>query len=259
MWFSKGDIFMIVEINKVKYKIDFPESFRISANSIEKLEKVISNCLMSISQSNDLRKIVIESWLIIDFFVRLLLEQCFELASFTCDTLDPKYDLLPESFKKCIELLRTILREHRKLPIKQKEGEEIRASAGIWLSMERENPDLYKVLNDFVEKYNKEKYGSNEEYAIIYLQSINQYYRHEYVKQCEFIDDDWFDNVMKINKARNKAAHMYDVNDIYKVFGKSGENAFEQSKTFCLNIISKTCYISICDDQTILADFSSQN
>ena len=97
---------MIIEINKIKYDFDFPESFKISANNVKQLENVIRNCLESIKESNDLRKIVLETWLIVDFFVRLYLEQFFNLTSFTCNNLDPKYKLLPHSFANCVNFYR---------------------------------------------------------------------------------------------------------------------------------------------------------
>ena len=64
-----------------------------------------------------------------------------------------------------------------------------------------------------------------------------------WVNLLEPIDDKWFDKAVHINNARNKAAHSYDSEDIYKVFGKKGENAFTMTKNECIYTLKQLLHI----------------
>jgi len=231
--------FVIIEIDSIKFNFDFPNEFRVSANEIDEIHEMVKSFLLSINQSDDLRMIVIESWFIIEFFVKRMLGTFYHFDELRCNCLNPESKLLPFSFSACISNLETILKSHRNLPLEPRRNG-INADLSFWLTMQKENPDLFKQLCEYEAEYNvkRDEGGSNSISLLLF-----KHYQHPCVKFCDFMDNEWFSKVRIINRARNKAAHYRNVRYIHDILKLDD---FEQSKEFCLKLVYQTCFVSIC-------------
>jgi len=106
---------MEIEIKETKFFI--PDELKIAPMEIPELETVIYNCLTAINDTDSIRIVVIETWLLTEFFIRLALSSAYDIKKYKCDKIDPKYDLLPNSFNACLEMLEKLLNAQRELPI----------------------------------------------------------------------------------------------------------------------------------------------
>lgn len=143
-------------------------------------------------------------------------------------------------------MLENLLESQRKLP-KDEDARKssFTCSAGLWMHLKNEYPDILHRIMEIEDEYNKKEMGRESTFATITNLKIGPYQNEEWVISHSHIDNDWFKNVRKINNVRNTAAHSYKPDLVYKILGFNGETAFEKSKEFCLNLISKMFYISI--------------
>jgi len=220
--------------------------------NIDEYTKVVIECFNSIEKSSNVREIVLETWLILDYFVRMVLSNLWELDEFNNEEkdFDLKNELLP-SFENCLRLLERILTIQRSLnenPISHL----IKVSFGFWLFIKKEHPDFHKkfleVEEDYYQKYYPQLSRKSQQETWLYssskplnvLSSKQRYCVNKgWVNGLSNLDEEWFKLARKLNKARNKSAHSHDPSSIAKAFGYSGANETEHIKQECLGLIDK--------------------
>ena len=86
-----------------------------TVSKFEEFLKIAENCIETIKKSDNIRLIVLETWLLIDYGVRELLLCAIDSSSINRDDYDLRYKALP-SFRACISLLVKIKQTNTKLP-----------------------------------------------------------------------------------------------------------------------------------------------
>lgn len=251
---------MIVNIKGVKYRIDLDGRMLIAPKKIEEFEKVIYNCMSEIINSSNIRIIVLETWMMIEYYVRQALAVAFDIEKYECENLDPKYDLLPSSYKACIEMLEKLLQEQMKLKEPPVTEDNFTANVKLLLYYKKCYPDVLEKIIDIDYEYNLKEHpelftsikGSDGKYICnLAFETKEKYYQQtKFVKSYGHMNKEWFKGARKINNARNAAAHKYDLDMVFNELGFNGATAFDRSKEFCLDLIEKMCFISICDPLT---------
>lgn len=234
---------MNFEINGMKFTIDFPDNYYIKGVDVPEIEGVLCNCLKTIVETNNIRIIVIETWLISEYFVRLSLSYAFDIGRYKCEDLDPKYELLPNSFKACIDMLEKLLNSQRGLPI-ENVVTTLNVSMDFFMYIKHKYPDILQKLMELDQEYTN--INKSEEFEkLIYTPYLGTYQNKKWTSSLEHIDDVWFRNIKRINSIRNIAAHNYNPDIIYQQLGFSGKTALEKSRKFCLELIYKMFYVKI--------------
>lgn len=229
----KGDVFSITR------------NTTLSPSDVEEFSNLLYNGLTKMHNSKEIRVIVLETWLIVEYYIRCGLEKAFNLNKFKTDDLDPKYDLLPSSFISCLEMLNRILKSQKNLPLAPKK-EDITASPQLWGYITEHNPKLLKEIKQIVEEYNNFYYPQKETDICLSLQYFGPYQQEGLVNEYCNVDEKWIKKANKLNRTRNLAAHSYDEEKIYQSIGFSDEQRFEKAKNFCIGLLNDLCSFAIC-------------
>ena len=222
-----------------------------SALDLITFSKVAEEYFKSVQELNNPRHVVLETWLLVDFAIRTFLSNLFDLTRFNSEekNFDLRYELLP-SFERCKTILKKVLEIQRSLPENQDENSiKLPARFGYFFMKKYKN-EFIKFL-DIEQEYYKKYYpqlASNDKektkISILSKSSISKipkrhYVDKSFVKNLQSIDKNWFKIASRLNKARNIAAHSYDLQKILSAFGYKGEKAAEKTKEECLKIIQE--------------------
>jgi hypothetical protein len=90
--------------------------------------------------------------------------------------------------------------------------------------LERSEPE-YNIA------YNEWDYSKYEIYTVV---------KKSWLEKCERLDTGWFKTIRKLNKCRNKAAHLYNDSHIYSVFGINGNDKLNELKIIITDLIKQT-------------------
>lgn len=225
--------------------------FKGTSKEYEEFTNTIYGCIKEIKNSNSIRHIVLETWLIIDYFLQDAVGKAFNMNELSTKEHDWRTIVLPRSFRDRLNIFEQLLESQKNLPTDPYEYV-IKLPAQFWRSL-RKDQQLFNKFEElehsYYEKYHpeiieqKEKEEQNKKNLLpISLSNSPETIQYQTNKQWydfyKNIDDNWFKEANHINKARNKAAHSYNSADIYKELGLTGEKAFEQSKKKCLGIIN---------------------
>ncbi|MBA7477765.1 hypothetical protein ES707_13179 [subsurface metagenome] len=207
------------------------------------LVKLAGKCIGEVEGSNNIRLIVLETWLFIDFCIRELLMSGLGLNSVNIDTCDLRSQLLPISFSRCIELIEKLKKTHSGLP-QDPDVKAIKLPPCFIFFTKKHYPNfLSKLLDIEKEYYSKhvpelvtKKYNPLE---VETIPSSVQYSRipEGWIKAVERIDQDWIKSANRLNNARNQAAHSYDSKKILQRMGYSGTSAVAHLKDECVKLL----------------------
>lgn len=230
---------------KVKYKgevYSVSTNMLLSANEIEEFMDMIHHCFEKIHSTTEIRVIVLETWMMIEYYIRLALSYVYHIQKYKTDDIDPKYDLLFNSFNVCIEKFKLVLESQRKLPKPPKEKDSISGGA-ILLYIRDKYPDTWAKLREIEEEYNKKDEPKDLTTINIndYMTTRGPYQDARFVDSFANIDEEWFRKANKFNNTRNCAAHNYREEKIYHALGFSGERSFELSKQYCIDMLKDLC------------------
>ena len=230
---------------------------------LEKITKLTNEVIKNIRAANNPRTIIIETWLILDYFVRSFIISGFNLQKNSYDDFDLRYDLLPSGFRPCLNLLKNIIEKLRKLKPNQEINKvDFHGKFAFFIIKHHQNfynkqfiplvekyyqkyyPELLK--KNEIKKVNKSQYNINSTNTFMVGSDINitkQYedYRSvsdEWSKTALMLDDNWFKKAQKINNTRNFAAHSFDSEKIFEELGIKGKNKLAETKKFCINNLS---------------------
>lgn len=223
-----------------QFYIDSP--FIGTHSEIEETLKVVYECIGEIQKSSSIRHIVIETWLVIDYFIRDALGQAFGFNKFNTEEYDLRQKVLPISFDTCLDVFEELLKIQRSLPKNPQENELV-MPGGFWSYMVEEDNKLFQdfleFLNRYYLKFHPELMEYRNEQKLIQKEEKKFQANSAWLDTYEIINEDWIKKARKINKARNSAAHSHDQNKILKQLGINGSNAFVLAKDECLKLIER--------------------
>ena len=241
-----------------KYKdtiSSIPDNIPLSTKEIPEFNDILFHCFTNIKNTTEIRVIILETWMVLEYYIRSGLSYAFNLSQYQTDDLDPKYELLPNSFKVCLEKLKLLIDSQRNLPPAPPKKDDIKAPFALLDYMKKNYPDFYEKLNFIIEEYNRKKHPEcfpKIDYSFIAF-PINYYgpfQIEKIVTAFENITDSWYKKALKLNKARNMAAHSYNSEKIYGSLGINGSNKLENTRDYCLNLLNELCSYKVCKPGT---------
>ena len=225
--------------------------FMGSVNELDEFLKSADNCIETVKQSDNIRLIILETLLFLDYFgVRQLLMSALDLGQLNHEDYDLRYRLLPRSFRECLNLLDKIKKVNQDL-LPNPEHHRIRLPMKFLFFLKREHKDFLdnfiSIEEDYYKKYHPELARqdplSNVSSSILSQRSQDKdTFRRlsdSWLESVARIDDDWISKAKKLNDARNLAAHSYDNKKITACIGYAGEKADDQVKSYCLQLIEE--------------------
>lgn len=217
------------------------------------LGEVVGKCIDNCNASSNIREIVIETWITIDFAIRQLLLSGFNLTGFSDQELDISYLLLPNSFKELVN----ILKKTRKYCIEHKSSVKVEkkdtsggftSSYAFWKFIKENNPELLKKIIEITDEYRrqmtpgllymKETYYIEESQSL--FESKNKLFEElsdDWKEVICNLDGKWFKRIDKLNDARNFAAHNHNAQQIARYFGKTEPNLVKKVRSECFSLM----------------------
>ena len=210
------------------------------------LHNLLTNCIEILNKSTSPREMVLETWLTLDFALRQFLLSGFELTRFCDEDFDLGYVLLPNSFSGLIVLFEKTIKYNSKFPLEpvtsttDKTGG-FKSSYEFWNYIKDKYPELYSKIGEVTEEYRTEKSRlsmlTNKPLTMEIkpkIERMNLGWREIASK----FGSPWIRKAKQLNRARNKATHSYDVNDIGLAFGLRGANLTEKIRKKCLSLLN---------------------
>lgn len=226
------------------YKLSDKTPGVFSFKQMDELKKFISKTTQEIESSNNPRLIVLESWFIIDWFIRQFIISginCYDLVS---DKFNPHYQLLPNSFRECINTLQDLAKSQKKLKPKPKSATHgFRSSSEFWMYIKKKSPRTSKKIQELTDEFQREKYnipkGTNFTICPEFFDDKTSYrfVTEDWLTDISKIDSNWIALALKLNKARNHAAHSLNEEYLYDSFGIKGKNKIERLRNECLSLL----------------------
>ena len=81
----------------------------ITAEDIMEFNEIAFNYFDNIKKTEEIRVVVLETWMLVEYYIRLGLSYTYNINKYKTERLNPKYDLLPNSFQVCLEKLNLLL------------------------------------------------------------------------------------------------------------------------------------------------------
>ena len=237
--------------------IEFSEDmlFYGSFFQLQELVNLARRCIGEVEASDNVRIIVLETWLFIDFCIRELLISGLNLDRLNIDAFDLRIHLLP-NFRACIKLI-TRLRESHSGLLRDPQEKAIRMPGQYLTFLKKKHPEFFEQLLDieqeYYHKYAPELKAKDSLEHTLSLTTVeitddrsNQYSRLAlgWLEAVKRIDTGWLNSVEKLNGARNFAAHSYDSARILQRMGYSGEDAVAHLKEECIELLDNLIGIS---------------
>lgn len=137
----------MIEGREYVFSDETPGLFK--AKDIEKIIDQINYSIKHIKTIKNVRIIVIETWLVLDWLTRHLILSGVDASNHNTNELDLCDRLLPRGFQGCLEFLRDFVNIQRKLALPPKsESLRLSGSAKLWIYMRKNyRKILDKVLD----------------------------------------------------------------------------------------------------------------
>jgi hypothetical protein len=228
-----------------------------TSHKLEELASLASICLGEVQRSENVRIIVLEAWLFVDYCIREFLISGLDLNSINVEHCDLRIQLLPRSFRECINLIIKLRTVHSALP-RDPSDMAIRLPIRYLFFIQKELPDLFTQLLDAEQQFYRHyapdlvKKDRSEITTYITEASVSKperqvEYSHispHWLKAVARIDEAWIKSAIRLNEARNFAAHSYDVSAILSRMGYSGPSGINHLKSECAEMLNKLIGIS---------------
>lgn len=237
--------------------IEFSEDvlFYGSPLRLKELVKLAEKCIGEVEGSNNVRLIVLETWLFIDFCIRELLMSGLGLNRVNIDACDLRYQLLPISFVRCIGLIEKLKKTHSGLPQDPNESA-IELPIHFMFFIKKYYSNFLNQLLDIKEEYYTKHMPElvTKKYNPLEVEIIPapvQYSRipKGWIKAVERIDKDWIKSANRLNDARNYAAHSYDSKKILQRMNCSGMSPVEHLKDECVKLLRNLIGVAMATEE----------
>ncbi len=241
---------------KNKMLIDNNSPYNYSSHKTsDQLEDFLTKTIESIKKEKNPRLIVLETWLMLDFAIRQLIIWGIGADINCTENFDLRNELLPTSFKQCLDFLISFRDRQKSLSINpSRKCLELPHTFWRYIYKEVEHKDIVlKAIFDYQKKMNPnyiipnapcvQTLFPNSDYtkSLWTLNTTPPEFRtvdDRWLEVVSYLDSKWVKKVNQINNARNKAAHFYNQKEIFKCFGINGFNQIEVLKKKCLESIS---------------------
>jgi hypothetical protein len=129
---------------------------------LEDLTGLVQNCLTVLREATKLREMVIETWLAVDYSVRMFLLSGFELGRFCDEGFDLQYKLLPRDFGALLGLLEYSVKFNAALPLDPEPAKPDKvggftASTEFWRFVRERFPELREHIKEVERQYSVAK------------------------------------------------------------------------------------------------------
>nr|RPI19467.1 MAG: hypothetical protein EHM58_01270 [Ignavibacteriota bacterium] len=242
-----------------------------SARELEKLVEIFDKSLLYIKRSASARHIILESWLMLDYMIRLFFCGGLGINKFSTEEYNISQEILPQSFRDCVNALEKFIHVQKALPIDPEKDKVDLYGQFAWYVL-RHQKDFYDkqfkpIVEEYYRKYHPHLANSTKtfpEKATSYLdlatatniasnlkvQEPIQYraVSEAWLETAGKLDATWFTNVRKINAVRNLAAHEIHSEKLYDKLGIHGSDEkvkLQKLKRFCITQLSQCLNITI--------------
>jgi hypothetical protein len=224
-----------------------------SVLDLTEVESIIRESIRVIHSYDSPRLIVLESWFIIDWLIRQIILTGIEATQYRSEEFLPHYQLLPRSFQECLEALKNLIIDQRRLPVQPPKDQQSRLTGSyqLWVFIRDEYPEVFKGIREAEKAFLRKKFGVQTQngmfvdgYGIdsLFEKKIDRkYYRavsKAWLNSVSRIDEEWFKKAEKLNKARNAAAHSVSSERIYTIFGIAGPWNLDLLREMCIGILA---------------------
>lgn len=225
-------------------------------DQLKLLVDLIKNCIEIVSRSSNPREMVLETWLALDYSIRVFLLNGFELDRFCDEEFELLYRLLPRGFDDLLRLLEDIVDFQSKLDRtpKPEDNRVTWSPMEFWLYVSKRHPAVWKQLMTIEAEYYKNEHPElyklqimKKESALVIQLPERQVQRipQGWMDIASSLDQEWFRLARSLNKARNKAAHSFDVKEIGKAFGIRGKDLADLVRNRCLRLLNVLLKVNI--------------
>ncbi len=225
----------------------------------EKLSDLIRRCVATVTEAASPREMILESWLVVDYAIRDLLVSGYGLTHFCQEDFDVRYELLPKSFEGLLKLLEGTVSYQTSLGEEPSQSDDyppyIRSSAGFLRHLAENHADIRERLKEIQAEYFAKRYPElakqiqqGEQFHFMQREKQTERVPSGWLKLAGSLGNDWFRLARKLNKARNKAAHSYDLSAIARAFGIAGPQVVDSVRAECLGLLKKLLGITLAAD-----------
>ena len=250
-----------------------------SVKGLKEIAQIFEYSVQNIKQSKSPRLVILETWLVLDYMIRLFIISGLNLDKFSDTNFDIiASDFLPRSFETCLKFLQDFIKKQSKL-LPNPEKNKVGFHGKFTYFVIKEHKDFYDkqfipVLREYYKKYYPNlvdtaktlgQLEQEKEKCTKYLFSSNVVSRRNPifdkmgVSMYREVDDiwfnfanlfsnQWFNDVRKINNLRNISPHNIKSEVIYKSLEIDGEDEKEKlkkTKEFCIQQLLKILDIYI--------------
>lgn len=240
----------------------------VSSGKMEEIVMIIEESIKNIKQTKSPRHIILETWLILDYFVRLFIISGLNIDRYSTYDFDLASKLLPRSFEGCLNFLKKFVGIQNKLPENIGDNK-IDFKGRFAYFIIKNHPDFYdKHFIPIVKLYYKKYYPEliktaktleeiqdslKENLKLPYLaptaasyvsmpaKKINcgikeEKYSYRSVSKewlgiaNNLIVNDFFKAAKKFNTTRNKAMHVIRIKETYQKLSINGKDNKEKFK-----------------------------
>ena len=188
-----------------------------ASNLLEEFEFLdyVETVTKTINSKKDLRTIILEAWLLIDYVATRVLLDGLRIP----ESIDKALKLLPYSFEAKMNLIKKLRKvEQDKLPNRESyRAFELHPKFYMKLSREEQ---LYKQFLDLAMQFEAESTPEGTPYYHPDFEE-SRFVPEWWIKQAKLLDDKWFWHCEQLNKTRNIVVHQRRINvkEIYNDFG----------------------------------------
>ena len=215
---------------------------------LQKLSDLLNQSIKIVIDSESIREIVLESWIVLDYAVRDLLVSGFGLYKYCNKDFDLRGILLPISFRALIKLLRDTINYQSGLNPKQSHPNDYppytNSSYDFLKYLKEKHPKIVEKLKEIETEFFINKHPELADQ----VKQGQQFYKMPpedrfeglpsgWIEVVSKLGDDWFADAESLNKARNEAAHSYDQSTIAEAFGIHGSRSVELVRNKCRKLL----------------------
>jgi len=227
-----------------------------STDQLKKLSGLVEHCIEIVTESENPREMVLETWLVLDYAVRELVLNGYDLRRFSHDDFDLRYSLLPKSFEELLRFLERTISFQSSLGKEPEVADDYPPYSTMRLGFLKYMVEHHKNILDglgdaeveYLAKRHPELAEPFRQGRIIFSvdrESTIQRLPGGWSEVVSSLGDDWFNLAKRLNKARNKAAHSYDAADIARAFGVAGPQAVDRVRAECLELLRRLLGIAL--------------
>ncbi|MFC2019892.1 hypothetical protein ACFLU4_08140 [Chloroflexota bacterium] len=236
-----------------------------SAIQLGELAEVVGKCIENCNNTSNIREIVLEVWITLDFAIRQLILSGLDLDKYSDQELDIRYLLLPNSFMELVNILRKARQYCSKYMKQKKEGEKtkkvdtiggFKSSYEFWTYIKEKDPELDRRIISITEEYqSKMNPRLMQTDGVHTIQKAMlpfepekkpfEVFNEAWMEVLCGLDDGWFRGIDKLNTARNVASHNYDAAKIAHCFGKTEPDLGGKVRSECFSLLKQLLNVKL--------------